>query len=44
MKAPQEKAVGYTVVSILVAFVLAIVLGVIASRFSYRPMSGMPGL
>jgi len=44
MKAPQEKAVGYTVVVVLVAIVLWIVIGVITSRFAYRPMSGMPGL
>jgi hypothetical protein len=44
MKAPQDKAVGYTVVVVLVAIVLWIVIGVITSRFAYRPMSGMPGL
>jgi uncharacterized membrane protein (Fun14 family) len=43
MKAPQDKAVGYTVVVVLVAIVLWIVIGVITARFAYRPM-GMPGL
>lgn len=42
MKAPQEKAVGYTVVVVLVAIVLWIVIAVITSRFAYRPMGAMP--
>lgn len=42
MKAPQEKAMGYTVVVVLVAIVLWIVIAVIGSRFMYRPMGGMP--
>jgi hypothetical protein len=43
MKAPKEKAVGYTVVVVLVAIVLFVVIGLITSRFSYRP-AGMPGI
>jgi hypothetical protein len=43
MKAPQDKAVSYTVVVVLVAIVLWVVIGAITSRFAYRPM-GMPGL
>jgi hypothetical protein len=42
MKAPQDKAMGYTVVVVLVAIVLWIVIAVIGSRFMYRPMGGMP--
>jgi hypothetical protein len=44
MKAPQEKAMGYTVVVCVVAIVLWIVIGVVVSQFAYRPAMGMPGL
>jgi len=45
MKAPQEKAVGYTVVVCVVAIVLWIVIGVIVSQFAWRPAAmGIPGL
>ena len=45
MKAPQDKAVGYTVVVIVVAIVLYFVLGWISTRFYWRPGNlGMPGL
>jgi len=40
MKAPQEKAVGYTVVVIICAIVLFFVVGVIANRFVFP--SGSP--
>jgi Yip1-like protein len=42
MKAPQDKAVGYTVVVILVAIVLYFVIGIIVAQFAYRPAMGMP--
>lgn len=38
MKAPQEKATGYTVVAIVVGFVLAIIVATIAGRFMAMPM------
>jgi len=44
MKAPQEKAVGYTVVVIIVAIVLYFVIGIIVAQFAWRPTMGMPGL
>ncbi len=45
MKAPQEKAVGYTVVVIIVAIVLYLIIGVVVAQFAWRPaMGGMPGL
>jgi hypothetical protein len=45
MKAPQEKAVGYTVVVCVVAIVLWIVIGVIVSQFAWRPGAmGVPGM
>lgn len=45
MKAPQEKAVGYTVVVCVVAIVIWIVIGVIVSQFAWRPAAmGIPGL
>jgi hypothetical protein len=39
MKAPQEKAVGYTVVVILCAIVLFVVVGAIANRFVFPSAS-----
>ncbi|HEY6060300.1 MAG TPA: Yip1 family protein [Gemmatimonadales bacterium] len=44
MKAPQDKAVGYTVVVILVAIVLYFVIGIIVAQFAWRPVMNMPGL
>jgi hypothetical protein len=44
MKAPQEKAMGYTVVVIVCAIVLAIILSVITRQFYWRPTMGMPSL
>jgi hypothetical protein len=45
MKAPQDKAVGYTVVVIIVAIVLYLIIGVVVAQFAWRPaMGGMPGL
>lgn len=44
MKAPQDKAVGYTVVVVVVAIVLYIVIGVIVAQFAWRPAMGIPGL
>jgi hypothetical protein len=38
MKSPQEKATGYTVVAIVVGFVLAIIVATIAGRFMAMPM------
>jgi Yip1 domain len=45
MKSPPEKAVGYTVVVIIVAIVLSLVIGVVVAQFAWRPaMGGIPGL
>lgn len=45
MKAPQEKAVGYTVVVCVVAIVLWIVIAAIVAQFAWRPAAmGIPGL
>jgi Yip1 domain len=45
MKSPQDKAVGYTAVVIIVAIVLYIVIGVVVAQFAWRPaMGGIPGL
>lgn len=45
MKAPEDKALGYTVVVIVCAIVLWIVIGVVTSRFMYRPSGmGLPGM
>ena len=44
MKAPQEKAMVYTVVVIVCAIVLAIILSVITRQFYWRPTMGMPSL
>jgi hypothetical protein len=44
MKAPQDKAMGYTVVVIIVAIVLYLIIGVIVAQFAWRPAMGMPGL
>jgi Yip1-like protein len=45
MKAPQDKAVGYTVVVIIVAIVLYLIIGVVVAQFAWHPaMGGMPGL
>jgi Yip1 domain len=41
MKAPKDKALGYTVVVILAAIVLFVIIGVIASRFMMMPVTGM---
>jgi hypothetical protein len=39
MKAPKEKALGYTVVVILAAIVLFMVIGLVGSRFVAMPMA-----
>lgn len=44
MKAPQDKAAGYTAVVIVVALVLYFVIGIVVAQFAYRPAMGMPGL
>ena len=45
MKSPQDKAMGYTVVVIVVAIVLAIVIQAITRQFYWRPAAmGVPGL
>ena len=41
MKAPKEKAVGYTVVVILAAIVIFVVIGTISRRFMMMPTVGM---
>lgn len=45
MKSPQDKAMGYTVVVIVVAIVLAIVIQAITRQFYWRPAAmGIPGM
>jgi len=45
MKAPQDKAMGYTVVVCVVAIVLAIVIQYITRQFYWQPGAmGIPGL
>ncbi|HEX3235438.1 MAG TPA: Yip1 family protein [Gemmatimonadales bacterium] len=43
MKAPKEKAMGYTVVVILAGIVLFMIIGAVAGRFVGMPMGGMMG-
>ena len=42
MKAPEDKAVGYTAVVIIVAIVLYFVIGAVVAQFAWRP--GMTGM
>ena len=44
MKAPEDKAVGYTAVVIIVAIVLYFVIGAIVAQFAWRPTMGMNGM
>lgn len=45
MKAPQDKAVAYTVVVVVAAIVLWVIIGVITRRVLWGPMmTGVPGL
>jgi hypothetical protein len=45
MKSPEDKAMGYTVVVIIVAIVLFVVIGAIARQFYWQPTGmGMPAL
>jgi hypothetical protein len=45
MKAPEDKAMGYTVVVIICAIVLGIIVSYITRQFYWRPGNmGMPGL
>jgi Yip1 domain len=44
MKAPAERALGYTVVVIVSAIVLFVVIGVIATRFVAAPFTQVPGM
>jgi hypothetical protein len=41
MKAPAEKALGYTVVVIIAAVVLFMIVGTVVARFTVMPMGGM---
>ena len=41
MKAPREKATGYTVVVLLAAIVLFMLIGVVAGQFMAVPTPGM---
>jgi len=43
MKAPEDKAMGYTVVVIICAIVLWIVIFSITKQFYWQPAMGMPG-
>jgi Yip1-like protein len=44
MKAPEDKALGYTVVVIIVAIVLYVVIASVVAQFAWRPTMGVPGL
>lgn len=44
MKAPEDKAVGYTAVVIIVAIVLYFVIGAVVAQFAWRPGMGMTGM
>lgn len=45
MKAPEDKAMGYTVVVIICAIVLWIIIAYITRQFTWRPSAmGMPGM
>jgi hypothetical protein len=44
MKAPEDKAVGYTAVVIIVAIVLYFVIGAVVAQFAWRPGLGMTGM
>ena len=43
MKAPEDKAVGYTAVVIVVAIVLYFVIGAVVAQFAWHPGMGMTG-
>jgi hypothetical protein len=42
MKAPEDKAAGYTAVVIIVAIVLYFIVGAIVAQFAWRP--GLTGM
>ncbi len=44
MKAPEDKAVGYTAVVIIVAIILYFVIGAVVAQFAWRPGLGMTGM
>ncbi len=44
MKAPAEKAMGYTVVVIVIAIVLGFAFAAITARLMWSPAVGMPGM
>lgn len=44
MKAPEDKATGYTLVVIVVTIVLAIAVSAVTARFMWHPGLGMPGV
>ncbi len=45
MKSPEDKAMGYTVVVIIIAIILAVVISYITRQFYWQPSAmGMPGL
>jgi hypothetical protein len=41
MKAPREKAMGYTAVVVLAAIVLFVIIAMVAGRFMAVPTAGM---
>jgi hypothetical protein len=43
MKAPADKAMGYTLVVIVIAIVLGFAISAVTARFMWHPMMGMPG-
>ena len=43
MKAPEDKAIGYTLVVIVVAIVLAVAVSALTARFMWHPAMSLPG-
>jgi hypothetical protein len=44
MKAPADKALGYTVIVVIAAIVLGIVVSALTARFMWQPAMGAPGM
>jgi hypothetical protein len=44
MKAPEDKAMGYTLVVVVVAIVLGFLISSLTARFMWHPAMGVPGM
>jgi len=44
MKAPADKAMGYTLVVIVIAIVLGFLISALTARFMWQPAMGVPGM